>query len=113
MALPFLPVAYIPSLFGTDPPEPLIQLLTYFKRQGMTNSIFPITSLSIFEQRIRTNNDVEGWHKRLNMQSQQSLNLHNLIQVLHVYSFRDNTISGQDQYIHTYIYIHTHAHTHT
>jgi len=35
MAIPFLPAAYIPSLFATieatDLPEPLSQLLTYFK----------------------------------------------------------------------------------
>jgi len=38
----FLPAAYILSLFeineATDPPEPLSQLLTYYKRQWMTNS---------------------------------------------------------------------------
>ena len=64
----------------------------------LTNSIFAITSWSIFEQQIRTNNDVEIWHKRLNSgtKSQQFLNLYNLIQVLHAEATNVNT---QVQYI--------------
>ena len=52
MAILFLPAAYIPSRFATieatNPPEQLSQLLRYFKQQWMPNSIFPISSWSIF-----------------------------------------------------------------
>jgi len=48
MVIPFLSAAYISSIFGiieaTDLPKPPSQLLTYFKRQWMTNSIFSISS---------------------------------------------------------------------
>jgi len=85
MALLFPPAAYIPSLFGTikaiDQPEPLSQLLTYFKRQSMTNSIFPITSWPIFSSKFGLiTMSKDGWS---DAKSQQYLNLYKLIHVLY------------------------------
>ena len=92
MALPFLPAAFIPSLFGTieatDPPEPLCQ---QFKWQQIIKGIFPITSWSTFEWWTTNyiNYNVEEWHKKLNSgaKSQHFLNLYKLIHVLYIYIY--------------------------
>ena len=79
MALAFLPAEYIPAQFAAikrtiNPPPVITQLLGYFETQWMQNTTFTIPSWSVYGRPIRTNNDLEGWHK---------LNLYLLIQILH------------------------------
>ena len=71
MALPFLPQENIPPAFYglrdlvVDNP-PLTQLCNYVERQWITSSFYQPRRWSVFMEEIRTNNDLEGWHRRLN-----------------------------------------------
>ena len=58
----------------SNPPPVITQLLEYFETQW-----------SVYGRPIRTNNDLEGWHKRLNNMAhhQHKLNLYLLLQILH------------------------------
>ena len=45
---------------------PLTQLCNYVERQWITSSFYQPRRWSVFMEEIRTNNDLEGWHRRLN-----------------------------------------------
>ena len=50
----------------------------------MNNALFPVESWSVFQRPHRTNNHVEGWHRRLNSLAKgNSLNMYKLIGLLH------------------------------
>lgn len=73
MALPFLPPEHIPDTFNrlqekaTNQDNQAIQdVLHYVYRTWINNNIFNIEYWSVFMTSIRTNNDVEGWHNRIN-----------------------------------------------
>ena len=89
MALPFLPSEYIPAQFqllrSTETSTTISQLLDCYHDQWMHNETFPISSWSVYGRPIRTNNDIEGWHKRFNNMAnhQHKLNLYQLISILH------------------------------
>ena len=53
----------------------LMQLVGYINRQWMENTTFPVSSWSAFMRPIRTNNDIEGWHNKLNQVGKPNLNL--------------------------------------
>ena len=70
MALPFLPPEQIEETFhhldrraGT---AHLQALMDYIWRQWIQNPVFPVPNWSVFMLSVRTNNDLEGWHNRLN-----------------------------------------------
>ncbi|XP_062571643.1 uncharacterized protein LOC134233670 [Saccostrea cucullata] len=46
--------------------EPLQSLVNYFDRQWIHHAIFRPSSWTVYQQSVRTNNDVEGWHHRVN-----------------------------------------------
>ena len=89
IALPFLPADCISDAFleleasGND----IVQVAThlqYVRRQWIDSTVWPPSTWSVFRQPIRTNNDVEGWHRRLNVRANQgALNLYQLLQLLH------------------------------
>ena len=91
IALPFLPADCINDAFqeleaSTD--HALHALVTshlqYVRRQWIDSTIRPPSSWSVCRQTVRTNNDVKGWHRRLNGRANRSnLNLYQLIQLLH------------------------------
>lgn len=88
MALPFLPAEYIPTQFEAIRKtvvegERLLQLLDYMRQQWMTNSTFPVASWSVFKRPIRTNNDVEGYHNRINQAGRPNMNFYLLVDQLH------------------------------
>lgn len=70
MALPFLPSPDIPAAFQTlkerANTEPLQSLVGYIDRQWMNHSVFHPSAWTVYRQAVRTNNDVEGWHHRVN-----------------------------------------------
>ena len=87
-ALPFLPADVIANEFQTlhtasnDPR--VAQHLQYMERQWISSTTWPPTTWSVFRQPVWTNNDVEGWHCRLNDKaSHGQLNLYKLIQLLY------------------------------
>ena len=64
MALPFLPARHIPPTFQhlktKASSEPLKRLVNYIERQWFNHPVFDVPSWSVFQQTVRTNNDVEG-----------------------------------------------------
>lgn len=102
MSLTFLPEPFIHSQFEVmktmNVPTPIRELITYFDNQWMKNPCFPVSTWSCFMRPIRTNNDVEGWHNRLNMKrpGQASINMYLLVDLL----FKESkTIRHQMQYL--------------
>ncbi|XP_068242208.1 uncharacterized protein [Palaemon carinicauda] len=79
MALPFLPEADIGPVFERlSRQATTVQLQTimqYMSRTWIHNYLWPTSSWSIFYQSIRTNNDIEGWHNRLNKRAADRCNL--------------------------------------
>ena len=53
------------------------------ERKWITNNLFPVESWSSFKFPIRTNNDTEGWHHRLNSKGRANLNLYLMVGLLH------------------------------
>ena len=60
-------------------------IMQYISRTWIHNSLWPTSSWSIFNQSIRTNNDIEGWHNRLNKRAAGRCNLqfYLLVSLLH------------------------------
>ena len=88
MALAYLPAAHIKAQFEDlvqlCPAEGKIrELVNYIERQWMENAAFPVESWSVFMRPVRTNNDVEGWHNRLNQIGKANLNVYQMISLLH------------------------------
>ncbi len=88
MSLPFLPAAAIVEAFdrikikATDPK--LVALVDYVERTWITNSTWPPTVWSAYRRTIRTNNDCESWHARLNRRAVTAqLPFYKLITLLH------------------------------
>ena len=87
MALPFLPAEHIEAAFrhieehassGTQ-----LELITYINDTWILGNWNP-KDWSIFNQAVRTNNDVEGWHLRINNRARRGqLQLYLLIELLH------------------------------
>lgn len=71
MALPFLPAEHIADAFfqleERAPPEAK-PVLDYISNTWIRSTVFTISSWCVFMTPVRTNNDVEGWHNRLNAQ---------------------------------------------
>ena len=69
MALPVLPQEHIEPVFDIlSASAPLIfaPFLQYIKNQWISGDVFTVRDLSVFQMTIRTNNDVEGYHYRIN-----------------------------------------------
>lgn len=70
LSLPFLPAQQIPETFhhlrGRATTPQLRDLMDYIDRQWFRHRVFRVQDWSVFRRTVRTNNDVEGWHNRLN-----------------------------------------------
>jgi hypothetical protein len=66
LALPFLPSDHIRPAFlqlvqtSTTGTQQLQQLMTYLSRTWFTNTVWNVRQWSVYQQTVRTNNDVEG-----------------------------------------------------
>jgi len=74
LALPFLPGEHIRPAFRflrskTTSPQ-LLSLMDYIDRTWIQSSIWIPDSWNMYLQSIRTNNDVEGWHRHINLKAQ-------------------------------------------
>ncbi|XP_019637278.1 PREDICTED: uncharacterized protein LOC109479730 [Branchiostoma belcheri] len=89
LALPYLPVAAIPQALTelqskVRESRVLTELAGYVERTWLHSSAWPPRCWSVYGRSIRTNNDVEGWHNRLNQKARKpSLPLYLLIDLLH------------------------------
>ena len=88
MSLPYLPTPHIIPAFqmltqGVDGPV-LMKLVDYVRKTWINSTVYQITSWCVFGQPVRTNNDVEGWHRRLNKKtSDQTPPFYDLVTLLH------------------------------
>ncbi|XP_033746946.1 uncharacterized protein LOC117332171 [Pecten maximus] len=89
LALPFLPSHQIRPTFDAfrarcpaEPGHPLSQFVEYVRSQWIDSATFPPTTWSAFESSVRTNNDVEGWHNRLNRKTDNHPAMYVLIPLL-------------------------------
>ncbi len=86
--VPFLPAEHIPAAFARlqekATTDQLRAVMTYVQTTWMTSTVWPVTSWTVFGRSIRTNNDVEGWHHRINRHAQKSnLSYYLLIELLY------------------------------
>ena len=79
MALPFLPEHEISQMFDrlqikatTPPPQKKVE---YISNTWVNSSTWPPSTWSIFDMSVRTNNDIEGWHNRINKRAAGKCNL--------------------------------------
>jgi len=91
MALPFLPAEHAELAFCAmvvmlpdDIDDRLSVLVSYVNDMWISSRLWPASSWSAYEASVRTNNDVEGWHNRLNCQTRNGkLDLYQVAGVLY------------------------------
>ncbi|XP_028408207.1 uncharacterized protein LOC114530782 [Dendronephthya gigantea] len=88
MALPFLPHEHISQMFEqlkALATTPVLQaLVAYISDTWINSTVWSPENWSIFKKSVRTNNDVEGWHHRLNHNARRgSLPFYLLVDLLH------------------------------
>jgi len=73
MALPLLPAVHVEPVFrelqqqyAADDSPAVADLLRYMEQTWIVNSLWSPAMISVYQQQVRTNNDLEGWHRRLN-----------------------------------------------
>ena len=87
-ALPFLPHEHIAQMFeqlAALATSPVLQaLVNYINDTWINSAVWSPENWSIFRKSVRTNNDVEGWHQRLNHNARRAtLPLYLLIDLLY------------------------------
>ena len=78
MALPFLPEEQIISVFNTLKEQAMVHiqpLVQYVENTWILSTVFKPSNWCVFMQSIRTNNDLEGYHRRLNSKATDKGNL--------------------------------------
>lgn len=70
LALPFLPIANVQGGFDTIRAnavdnDKLDLLFNYIKRNWIDSSTFPPSTWNVYRKETRSNNDCEGWHRRI------------------------------------------------
>jgi len=94
MTLPFLPAEHIAPAFDAmvhslpvDDNEciaSLVQLAMSVRHGSKVSCGQPTPSWLAFQLSVRTNNDMEGWHNRLNLKTQsRKLDMYQLVPLLH------------------------------
>jgi len=91
MVLPLLPAEHIHPAFNNlrdslpdDTDVRMTALVTYINDNWISSCLWPPCSWCAFQSSIRTNNDVEGWHNRLNQASYHcKLDLYKLVPLLY------------------------------
>jgi len=87
MALLYLPANKIASQFSVLKTQledrGFRQVVTYIQKTWITSNLWPPRAWSVYNQVIRTNNDVESWHCRLNKKAKGvSVNFYYLVGLL-------------------------------
>ena len=87
MAFPFLPAEHIEETFQhlARQSSPALQpLVEYVRNTWIESDVWSHSTWSIFGQPVRTNNDVEGWHRRINNKcGRGQVQLYVLVPLLH------------------------------
>ena len=87
MSLVYLPEWAIDDAFNelerTANTDALKKLCAYYQKTWLENSVWTVRDISGFNHPIRTNNDVEGWHRRMNSKAGRgNIQFYLLIQLL-------------------------------
>ena len=87
-ALPFLPADHTLDAFymlkEKATTEQLQNLMTCIEDNWFHSTVWSVAAWSIFGKSIRTNNDVEGWHNRVNTHAGKSnLQIYLLLQLMY------------------------------
>jgi len=87
LALPCLPAQDIDAALGELEQRATTaaqqSLCNYVRSTWVESTMWPPATWSVFLRSVRSNNDVEGWHRRLNQRSSRGqLNLYLLLQLL-------------------------------
>lgn len=73
-ASPFLPEEQIPVTFDvlkrTVTSDGVRELTNYIERTWINGTIRTLSTWTVYHMAVRTNNDVEGWHHRINRRGQ-------------------------------------------
>jgi len=87
MALCLLPQQHIPAIFARlkrdATTDALKRLTDYIQRIWIDSNIWPPAAWSVYRLSVRTNNDLEGWHNRLNSRGRSQMPLYLLVALLH------------------------------
>ncbi|XP_050402257.1 uncharacterized protein LOC126818746 [Patella vulgata] len=88
LALPFLPAEHILPTFNKleekATTDQIKVVMKYIMDNWLTSNIWTIPTWSVFGRTIRTNNDVEGWHNRINQKARKgNLQFYLLISLLY------------------------------
>ena len=89
LSLPFIPAEHIQPMFTTlqrkaPNDERIHNILEYVNTTWIRSSIWPPHHWSCFQETVRTNNDVEGWHRRINERARRGqLPFYVLVPLLH------------------------------
>ncbi|KAH3771450.1 uncharacterized protein LOC127844398 isoform X1 [Dreissena polymorpha] len=87
LCLPLLPAEHIRPTFdmmsGLNTAPHINPLLEYMSNTWINSTVWPVESWSVYGQTVRTNNDVEGWHRRLNRRTGCAPPLYTLIRTIH------------------------------
>lgn len=75
LALRFMPDTHIQPVFEIlhgssrryEENHPIHGFIAYLGRQWVESTLFPTSAWSQFGVRVRTNNDLEGWHRQFNV----------------------------------------------
>ena len=62
--------------------QPLQQLMNYFRGQWMNHRTWGPQNWSVYGLAIRTNNETEGWHNRMNARCRPNLTFYLLVKLL-------------------------------
>ena len=88
LALPYLPRRHIADAFNqlriqAGDSEQMVALCTYVSATWMESTVWGVGNWSGYRRLIRTNNDTEGWHRRLNSRAgRENLQLYVLLPLL-------------------------------
>ena len=67
MALPLIPEEHVVPSFEAMTTGVLERLVDYIDQTWIRSRTWPVVSWCVYGQTIRTNNEVEGWHTRMNV----------------------------------------------
>jgi len=86
MALPFMPQEHIVPIFvnlqAGAVTDQLRELASYIEATWVRGTVWTPANWSVYMQSIRTNNDIEGWHRRLNFNGRHHMPLYHLVRLL-------------------------------
>ena len=89
LSLPYIPAEHIEEQFlrlcrKANGSQVTDRLLNYVRNTWINSTVWPPSAWSVFGGSIRTSNDVEGWHHRLNKKARKGqLSFYLLVQLLH------------------------------